>query len=292
MKFSYKVILLWTLFICIDITIAAGVAEVWIRAFIPVKNVCYYHDPVLGDMNCPNQKTYGYVEKGYSNILKTNSSGFHDIERTVIKPKGTLRIQIYGDSLIGGIGVPLNKTIPSQTEYFLKKSKIKQPIEVINLSTAEDSTCAEFKAYQVIGEKYSPDIVICFFMDDFEDNIIETHQRTRSPYYIFDKKGALVFVPPIPVDTTTFWETFKRSSLLYRLLANKLLESKFYNNGMNLLYKIKYSLKHQTEKNTNKEDNFLETKNKVLKNKSWPITLRLIQEFNDSVEKMGRDSYL
>jgi len=62
-----------TLFVLIDCLIAFGISEGWIRLFIPVKNICYVIDDKIGVRFCPNQKTYGYVEKGYKSIFVTNN---------------------------------------------------------------------------------------------------------------------------------------------------------------------------------------------------------------------------
>ena len=284
MKFSYKVILLWTLFICIDIALAAGFTEVWIRAFIPVKNICYYHDPVLGDMFCPNQETYGYVEKGYANIFKNNSLGFHDRERSKEKKSGVIRIHIYGDSLTAAAGVPINKTIPSLLETYLLEKYPNSQVEVVNMASAEDSTPAEYLTYKRIGRDFSPDIVICYFMNDFHDNILETHYRTRSPYYGLDKTGKLFFIPPVPVDLTTPWEKFKRASRLYRLMANKFLSSKLYHDINQ--YQDKLSLLFQEEQNISTTE-VVKDRNYYLKNKAWPVTLKLLIKFRDEVNKEG-----
>ena len=287
MNFAPRTILLWTFFLILDFLIAASIAEVWIRAFIPVANICYYHDPILGDMFCPNQKTYGYVQKGYSNIFETNSKGFHDIERHKRKKENTLRIHIYGDSIIAGAGVPINKTIPSLLESYINESKPAIPVEVLNMATAEDSTCAEFTAYKIVGKEFSPDIVICYFMNDFDDNIFETHQRTRSPYYAVNSEGELIFIPPIPVDLTTPWEQFKRSSRLYRLLANKLLSSKLYHDINQQLNKMKYYFHGDLPSHNKSENSFTEYRKKNLAQKAWSITLRILQEFKAAVEKDG-----
>jgi hypothetical protein len=244
-------------------------------------------------MRCPNQKTYGYAEKGYSNILLTNSEGFHDIERSKQKKQNTLRIHIYGDSLISGVGVPVDKTIPSLIETYLNKYYFPIPIESLNVATAEDSTCAQLLAYQLIGKQYSPDVVICYFMCDFSDNIFETHQRTRSPYFTLSPDNSLVFVPPVPVDLTTPVERLKRSSLLVRLLANKLLASKFYQDILQVKDAIPSAyLQKKKEKTTKNGDqpqpNAAKLRiEKLLTEKAWPLTIHLLQEFKMEAEKDG-----
>lgn len=294
----YITIFIWCCFLVIDILIACAIAELWIRAFVPVQNICYYHDHILGDRRCPNQKTYGYVQEGYTNILETNSEGFHDIERTVTKREHTLRIEYYGDSLISGVGVPTNETIPSQLETILNSERetSTDAVEVLNMASAEDSTCAQLLLFRLIGKKYSPDIVICHFMADFRDNIFETHQRTRSPYFILNKQNQLEFVPPIPVDLTTPIERLKRSSLLIRLFANKLLSSRFYNDLQKIYGEIfsfnLYNWIKIFKSNIGATDSAGHINPKIsntislLEKKAWPLTLRLIQEFQKEADSI------
>jgi hypothetical protein len=284
---NHKTVLFWFFFICIDFFIAAGLSELWIRFFIPVKNICYYHDPVLGDMFCPNQSTYGYVEKGYTNIFKNNSHGFHDIERTKEKKENSLRIHIYGDSLTAAAAVPIDKTIPSLLESYINAGHPPTSVEVLNMASAEDSTVTQFLTYQHIGKDFSPDIVICYFMSDYHDNIFETHQRTRSPYYDMDENGALIFIPPQHVDVTSPFEQFKRSSLLYRHLANKFLESTLYFNLSQGLQRLPYFLHLKKTDNLKKASDLSDNRKKIMREKAWPITLRLLQEFKKEVSKNG-----
>lgn len=287
LKVTNKTVLLWIFFICIDFFIAAGLSELWIRFFIPVKNICYYHDSILGDMFCPNQHTYGYVEKGYTNIFTNNSLGFHDIERSKQKEETTLRIQIYGDSLTAAAGVPIDKTIPSLLDTYINDGNPPFPVEVLNMASAEDSTVSQYLTYQYIGKDFSTDIVICYFMSDFHDNIFETHQRTRSPYYNIDANGELIFIPPQYVDVSSQLEKFKRSSILYRLFANKFLESKLYSNLNKTQQKIRYFFHPTSNHNQQKMVDLSENRKKIMREKAWPITLRLLQEFKKEVIKNG-----
>jgi hypothetical protein len=287
------VLLMWASFFVVDLFIACSLAEVWTRLFIPVQNICYYHDPVLGDMRCPEQETYGYVEPGYSNILRTNSLGFHDLERSIEKSEQKIRFQYYGDSLISGVGVPCEKTIPSLVERNLNRIYPSLKVEVFNMAPAEDSTASQLLAYQNIGKAYSPDVVICHFMCDFRDNIFETHQRTRSPYFVFDKGNNLKFAPPVPVDMTTPVQRLKKSSLLVRHMANKLLASKFYHDLNTLKNNLRsFRFTNQKDDQVPEIKKYIQPTHKqlveqILSTKSWPLTMRIIEEFRREVEKDG-----
>ena len=286
MKLLNKSVLFLFFFLCLDVLFATGISELWIRLFIPVKNICYYHDPVLGDMFCPNQRTYGYVEKGYANIFINNSLGFHDIERSKINKKDVLRIHIYGDSMIAGAGVPIKKTIPSLLELYLNEKSPPMPVEAVNMASAEDSTGSELLTYQHIGKKFSPDVVIVYFMDDFHDNIFETHPRTRSPFFKLTPGGKLIFMPPIPVNTSSPWERFKRWSRLYRLMANKFLASKFYNTFTEKMRSFSFSQLDVPDQ-ARKKMTPLEKRYQILREKAWPLTTALLKKFKQEVTNHG-----
>ena len=288
MKNFYRKALFTFLFLCFDLLFAGGIAELWTRNFIAVRNICYETDETIGVRFCPNQRTYGYVEKRYQNILETNSWGFHDRERRIEKDPGTFRIQVYGDSMIQGYCVPTQETIPSLIEKFLEEQSPSKRIEVANLAPGEDGTSSQFLTYQKIGKQFSPDLVILYFMDDFADNMIQLHRREFSPYHKLTADGELVLIPPIPKDFSKLWERFKKASRLYRLMANKVLESKVYNNMKELSNEIGHSLHAwSASTKTGEKEGYLDRWREICINESWPMTLRLISYFRDQVEARG-----
>lgn len=278
----------WLIFIAIDFLIAAGISEVWIRYFIPTKNICYVSDPKIGPRFCPNQKTYGYVEKGYSNILMTNSLGFHDHERARGKPSDTYRIQIYGDSMIQGYCVPRDSTIPILMERYLNSQGLPLKFEVFNMAPGDDGTSAQIMTYQEIGRSFKPDLVIGYFMDDFPDNVMQIHGRTYSPYHKINQNGELVYVPPVPKDTSTLWERFKQTSLFYRLLANKFLESKLYFEMVRLEKNVFSYIKGIGSNNPGSpKKDYATARKEICIKEGWPLTLGLIKYFEEQVEEGG-----
>lgn len=291
MKRSYKKTVIWLVLILIDCGIVIGISEVWTRIFIPVRNTCWKIDRKIGAMYCPNQRTYGYVEKGYSNIFITNSYGFHDIGRKIEKTKNTFRIHIYGDSMIGGTGVQIEETIPAVVERELNKKGLPIRFEVMNMAAGDESTSSQLLTYQEIGTKFSPDLVILYFMDDFPENIIETHGKYHIPYHHLNENGKLEYIPPLPKDTTTLWEQFKRSCLLYRLLANKLLESELYFEMTEYLKTVKYYL-YPNRDAAEKKSDLQKFRREMLLSKAWPLTLRLIKHFHDICLENGTNFIL
>jgi hypothetical protein len=285
--------LFWSCLIGIDCFIAFAIGEIWIRSFIPVMNICYDSDPEIGVRFCPNQKTFGYVEKGYSNIFITNSYGFHDIERSIQKASNKYRIAVVGDSLIQGKGVQIEETIPSQLEMILNSIPLSIRFEVMNMAPADDSTSVQILMYEKVVRNFKPDLVICYFMDDFADNIIETHPRSYSAYHVINKKGELEYIAPIPHDTSGPWEQFKKKSRLYRLVANKMLESKNYNNLKELFDRSVFYVKSNLMSNKKKinYDGHEDFRKRICIDKSWPLTLRLIEYFAQIV-KADRSEFI
>jgi hypothetical protein len=287
MKYFGRKVFFTLLFLGLDFLLAGIIAELWTRNFIAVKNICYETDETIGVRFCPNQRTYGYVEKGYQNILETNSWGFHDQERRIERDPGTFRIQVYGDSMIQGYCVPTRETIPSQIEKFLKEQNPSCRVEVANLAPGEDGTSSLVLTYQKIGKKFNPDLVMLYFMDDFADNMIQLHRREFSPYHKLTASGELVLIPPIPKDFSKPWERFKKTSRLYRLLANKFLESKVYNDLKGLQGEIEHTLQGWLGQEKKGGKTYLDLRREICISESWPMTLRLISHFKDQVHANG-----
>lgn len=276
----------WALFLLLDVMIVAGIGELWVRMFIPVKNICYYVDQQIGVRYCPNQRTYGHVQENYSNIAVTNEYGFHDVERSKQKQDGIYRIQLYGDSMIAGMGVGIEETIPWLLEAYLNAHSGERRFEVLNMAAGTDATNGQVMTYATIGKTFEADMVICHFMDDFGDNIIEISQVKHAPYFEFDADQNLTYIPPVPKETDSFIGNFKRKwCKLYRLLANKVVESRSYYQYTVLKRKLGVILSGSTVQDQTDYDTML---NRLYVDKGWPVTLAVIEKFNEMVIHDGR----
>ncbi|MGA2227623.1 MAG: hypothetical protein ABSH41_24575, partial [Syntrophobacteraceae bacterium] len=281
MNKGIKAISIWAVVIIADLLIASVCAELWVRLLVPVKNVQYIFDDKIGVRFTPNQRTYGYVENGYSNILLTNSLGMHDVERNLKKSVNSCRVQVYGNSVIVGVEVKIEETVPSYLEKFMNQYNRGEWIEVMNMACGDDGTPSQLLTYQEIGRRFSPDLVVCFFMDDFANNIIETCKRDYSPHCDIDGAGELRFLQPKPKDLSTPWEQLKKKSLLCKQITIKFFESKMYQDlmlalNLNLFIPHGYSWLRLDEY---RKDICLE--------KALPVTLNLIRRFRDVVERDG-----
>lgn len=288
MRSSLTTTLLWAVLLLADAAVVGAIGEVWVRAFLPTMNICYESDAEVGVRFCPDQRTYGYVEGDYANVFVTNSEGFHDREREIRKPEGVYRIQVYGDSMVQGKALQVEDTITGVVENHLNKSLGGAAYEVSNMASGDDSTSNQIRTYEVLGRRHTADLVVCYFSDDFGDNVFEVHGREYSPYHVLERDGSLRYVPPVPKDTSTAWERFKKSSLLYRILSNKFHESKFYHDTKIFFTDLWVALKPGKKAETaDMNAGYAAMRREVIVKKSWPLTLRLISHFKELVARDG-----
>jgi hypothetical protein len=282
MRTKIHAVLVWMLLLFVDGFVVYGLAESWTRLFVPVKNIKWTLDKRIGVRFRPNQQTYGHVQTGYKNVFVTNSLGLHDVERSRSKSADVYRIQIFGDSLISNAGVPISGTIPSCLEQALR-SKGLVNVEVMNMASGDDGTPSQALTYEDLGRQFHPDVVICYFMNDFSDNVVELHERTYSPYFELTTRGTLSLIAPRDKDTSGLWERFKEESLLYRAIANKVLESKAYND---ILAIGRDSVPSEHTSGTSPRG-YAEFRKEVAVKKALPVTLELIKHFRDVVNRDG-----
>jgi hypothetical protein len=125
-------------------------------------------------------------------------------------------------------------------------------------------------------------------MDDFPDNVFKIHNRAFSPYHKIGENGEIAYVPPIPKDHSTLWERFKATSQFYRLCANKLFESKLYND-LNVFLKnvVLFATSQDIKTDQKHAKNVTEVIRQICINESWPLTLKLLKHFKEKVELDG-----
>ncbi len=289
-KTVFKLHLVTATALIIDLIIALSICEIYIRLFIPVENISYYVDDVIGVRYSPNQRSVAHTQPGYTNTATTNSFGFHDIERNyTVKSDDAILVHVYGDSIVAGMGVDISNTIPSEIERRLNDSyNQKLEFKVANMAAGSESTCGQLMTYRSIGIFQSPDIVMLYFMGDFTDNVKALSGKKHTPYFLLDDKGNLVFIPPVPKNENRIMANLKRKWFMtYRLFANKLLESKSYNDFILAKKAILayFNSKNKSEKSFTK--NYMDLNKEIYINVSWPVTLALIKQFHSETQANG-----
>lgn len=124
----------------------------------------------------------------------TNSQGLRDRERTVLKPSGTVRIAVLGDSMAEGMQVTLPETFPSVLETLLNDSAcFGAPVEVINFAVQGYGTAQQYLTLDQKAWAYDPDVILLavFPGNDVRDNARALKGLDYLPFYTLDQ-GKLV----------------------------------------------------------------------------------------------------
>lgn len=148
-------------------------------------------DPVLGVRHIAGKKVVWRME-GYSDET-INSDGMRDVERTIHKPDGLLRVALLGDSATEGLQVALPNTYGQFLETALSRS-LKRKVEVLNFGCSSYSTGQEYLQIRRQIAPYKPDVVVLMYnrgdlLENFRDPAnLKVEAR---PYFYFDDKGKL-----------------------------------------------------------------------------------------------------
>jgi hypothetical protein len=135
----------------------------------------YKLDPLRGYVHLEN-KIFTWRVEGFSSE-KINSAGFCDVERSLAKPPGTIRIAVIGDSLTEAKEVPLKNRFTSLLEArFNEIGKCR--VEVLNFGSAGYSTGQEYLQYICKVAAYKPDItILCYHdRDDIQNAALSSFQ--------------------------------------------------------------------------------------------------------------------
>lgn len=135
--------------------------------------------------------------EGYSND-RLSSAGLRDIQHTVAKPPGVIRIALLGDSLAEGLQVPLDKTFGRLVEKLLNNAAARsnaRKYEVINFACSSFSTGQELLMLKKQAVYYHPDIVIALYnRGDSDENIFVPGPAALAqprPCFYLDSAGGL-----------------------------------------------------------------------------------------------------
>ncbi len=153
----------------------------------------YQPDAVRGYALRPHMQGWYHKEgRAYVNI---NSDGLRDIEHSIAKPPGTIRIAVIGDSYPEAFQVALEEAF-----WSLMKKKMEQcrafgdhTLEVINFGVSGYGTAQEMLTLRERVWQYSPDIVMLTFTtnNDVSDNLRQLKRTDQIPYFV-ETEGRLV----------------------------------------------------------------------------------------------------
>ena len=187
------------------------------------------YDPLLGWRNKPGLKKSANVSNRRINI-RINSLGFRSPPIKRIKPSGTIRIVVLGDSFTWGWGVDQDETYSMVLENILNQRKTSNSkFEVINTGVTGYSTDQEYLLLKNEGLNLNPDIVVLFvYFNDFLGNATAIHNETPKPVFVEKNEEVLLENVPVPYlvpGEGGKWIMRPRGELmrctLYRVLATR-----------------------------------------------------------------------
>jgi hypothetical protein len=164
------------LLLVISFAVALGLAELLVRAFVPVREVgqvLSMHDDVVGKRLRSNLVTVRYAPE-FTMRLSTNSRGYRGPELQGL-PKPIL---FLGDSFTMGYGVSDGSEFPALVRARLDESPVNGPIEVINAGLGNNGNGQWVRFLRAHLHDIDPSIVVLQVMaNDFEDNVQENRFR-------------------------------------------------------------------------------------------------------------------
>jgi hypothetical protein len=192
-----------------SVVVVLLVAEAGTRLFSPIGPALLVTDPVIGKRFVPGYAGSVFVdEAGREVFLRFNHEGFRGPDWPLVKPPGTRRLAVVGDSMIAAVAVDEEKTLVRRLGDLLGTG-----VEVLNFGVSSSSTGQELLLYRRLVAAYRPDtVVLVFFVgNDFADN---SSRLTRAPRVYFDlnEDGALRLesVPAAPGAVTRWLNLHSR----------------------------------------------------------------------------------
>jgi hypothetical protein len=148
------------------------VLEVFVRATGRDRAIVWRPDPVLGWWHVPGSQQH-WTSEG-DGWVKINAVGLRDVERSVQKPPGVIRIGVFGDSMTEGVQVNLDQTFCQILERKLRERTGRQ-IEVLNYGVNGYGPLQAYLMYKNVGKAFSPDVVVHAMFTD--NDVADSHPR-------------------------------------------------------------------------------------------------------------------
>jgi hypothetical protein len=126
-----------------------------------------------------------------------NALGLRGGELPRAKAPGTVRVLVFGDSFVFGVGVSEEHLLTSHLQRRLGPG-----VEVVNMGVSGFSTDQEYLLFEDVGAALAPDLVLLFAVDnDFEGNARDfMYQAYYKPYFLPRPDGTLA-LRNVPVPT-------------------------------------------------------------------------------------------
>jgi hypothetical protein len=166
----------------------------------------------------------GHYQREGESYVRINSDGLRDREHAKVKPAGTVRIAVLGDSFCEAMHVPLEQTFWSLLEQKLQDCNAfpGKRVEVINFGVSGYGTAQELMTLRQKVWDYSPDLVVLAFTtyNDIYDNSRALSRTEEVPYFTY-QNGELTYDASFR-DSRTYRQRDSKLNRFGRWLHNEL----------------------------------------------------------------------
>jgi hypothetical protein len=173
--------------VAFGILMGAFAAEVGLRVIGYSYPQFYEIDPALGYSLRPNIE--GWYRKEGISYVKINRDGQRDREHAKVKPPGTIRVAVIGDSFTEAMHVEMNQTFWSIAETNLRNCPAlgSRKVEFINFGVSGYGTAQEYLMLHEHVWQYSPDVVLLAVTtnNDVTDNSRDLRKANDVPYFVY-----------------------------------------------------------------------------------------------------------
>jgi len=153
----------------------------------------YVEDPILGRVHRPEAEGW-WTEEGRS-YVRITADGRRDRERPTVKPPGTYRIAVLGDSYAAAFELPPEQAFWAVMEAALVDCPAleRRRPEAINFGVGGYGTASQRLVLEHRVWPYEPDLVLLAFLtgNDVGDNVRDLKGSGRSAYFEL-REGELV----------------------------------------------------------------------------------------------------
>ncbi len=186
MQFRLRTLLLNLALLCAALAVCVVILEVMLRLFGIGYPLWTHTDGVTGFSLRPGASGW-QTDEGRAWVA-INADGQRDIAHAVIKPSGTYRIAVLGDSYAEARQVPLEASFPKKLEQALASCDVlagRTP-EVINFGVSGFGTTQELLQLRDRVWKYQPDLVLLAFTtgNDVVNNSYALEKNADKPYFL------------------------------------------------------------------------------------------------------------
>jgi hypothetical protein len=210
------------LLVLIGLIFGLGLSEIFLRVIGYSYPLFYTTDYYRGFALLPGVE--GHYQREGESYVRINSDGLRDREHAKVKPAGTVRIAVLGDSFCEAMHVPLEQTFWSLLEQRLQDCNAfpGKKVEVINFGVSGYGTAQELMTLRQKVWDYSPDLVVLAFTtyNDIYDNSRALSRTEEVPYFIY-QNGELTYDASFR-DSRTYRQRDSKLNRFGRWLHNEL----------------------------------------------------------------------